>query len=228
MNARSKITRQRIWSLLAILGLAGLATLVTPPGLWADGSSGVDVYRVEEDWQLVVNEPDPTDNGPQVTCTISPADMDTAYCAFDLNYHTQPDYVAGGMQIHTWDPLDPVEYSNAADSGVMATPGETVTWTQAMTWKNSTINFQVSNGQSQTWGTFGGHSDSEEGQLFLSLPTSLSNLNSYSPDVSLNNSGVSFASNLVGSLTLVAVRWYDANGNLIKEITTPQNVHPQN
>ncbi len=227
MNARSKITRQRLWFLLAILGLAGLAMLVMPPGLWADGSSGVDVYRVEEDWQLVVNNPDPTDNGPQVTCTISPADMDTAYCAFDLNYHTQPDYVAGGMQIHTWDPLDPVEYSDAVESGVMATSGEAVTWTQAMTWNNSTINFQVSNGQSQTWGTFGGQNDKEEGHLFLSLPTSLSNLNNYSPDVSLNNSGVSFASNLVGSLTLVAVRWYDANGNLIKEITTPQNVHPQ-
>lgn len=27
--------------------------------------------RVEEDWELVVNEPDPNNNGPQVTCTIS-------------------------------------------------------------------------------------------------------------------------------------------------------------
>jgi hypothetical protein len=31
----------------------------------------------------------------------------------------------------------------------------------------------------------------------------------------------------VNSLTLVAVRRFDANGNLIDEITTPQAVHPQ-
>lgn len=227
MNARSKCSRQRFFFLLANAGLAGLAVLVTSPGLWADGSPGNDVYRIEEDWQLVAGEPDPSDNGPQVTCTISPADMDTAYCAFDLNYHTQPDYAAGGLQIHTWDPLDPIEYANSVHSGVMSTSGETVTWTQTMTWKDNAIKYQVRNGQSDTWGRFGWNCSENSGHLALTIPTTLSNLNTYSSDVSLNNSGVSFATNLVDSLTLVAVRWYDANGNLIRENTTPQLVHPQ-
>jgi hypothetical protein len=63
--------------------------------------------------------------------------------------------------------------------------------------------------------------------LTLSLPTSLSNLNSYTTDVSLSNSGVSFARNLVVSQKIVAVRWYGASGNLIQQNTTPQIVHPQ-
>lgn len=227
MNARSKFNRNRIVFLLANLGLVGLAVLVSGRGLRADGNSGPDVFKIEEDWQLIVGDPSPNDNGPQVTCTISPLDMGTAYCAFDINYHTQPDYSAGGLQIHTWDPVDPIEYSNSIHDGVMETSGETVTWTMRMKVVDNQLEFRVKNGQSQTWGQFGWQSADNAGHLSLSLPTTLSNLNGYSSDVSLNNSGVCFASNFVGSLTLVAVRWYDANGNLIKENTTPQAVHPQ-
>jgi hypothetical protein len=92
-----------------------------------------------------------------------------------------------------------------------------------MSLNNGNLNFRIANGQSQTWGQFGRNGT----HLSLDLPTTLSNLNGYSPEVSLDNSGVSFASNLVESQTLMAVRWYDANGNLIKQITTSQVVHPQ-
>ncbi|HEX7446513.1 MAG TPA: hypothetical protein VF306_03150 [Pirellulales bacterium] len=181
-----------------------------------------DVFRVEEDWQLVLLTPDASLNGPQVTCVISPLTTNDAYCAFDLNYHTQPDYSAGGLQMHVWDPNDPMMYSNLPEWGMLQTAGETVTWTQNMWLNAGVLSFQVTNGQSQTWGKFGGSSNAQ-----LSVNTSLANLNGYDSNVSLSNSGVSFASNLVSSLTLVAVRWYDANGNLIQQNTTPQLVHPQ-
>jgi hypothetical protein len=225
MSSESKAGQHRLFSWWAVCALAAIVAIVAAKSLWA-GTSGTDVYRIEEDWQLIVGDPDPGNNGPQVTCTISPADMGTAFCAFDLNYHTQPDYSAGGLQIHTWDPVDPVEYSNSIHNGIMSASGETVTWTQTMTWNNGSLNFRVVNGQSDTWGNFGGNGTSN-GHLNLDLPTALSNLNGYSPSVSLDNSGVSFASNQVNSLTLVAVRRFDANGNLIDEITTPQAVHPQ-
>jgi hypothetical protein len=205
------------------LGVAVLATVAIASLLQAQ-VPGPDVYRVEEDWALVVGQPDSDSNGPQVTCTISPADMQTAYCAFDINYHTQPEYSAGGLQLHTWDPTDPVEIANSSHTGMLNYPGETITWTQTMAWSDNEITFRVLNGRSQTWGHFGG----PNGLLVLSLPTSLANLDGYDPNVSLDNSGVSFASNLVDSLTLTAVRWYDVNGNLINQVTTPQVVHPQN
>ena len=208
---------------LSTLGLVLLSGILGGSYLWAQ-TSGVDVYRVEEDWQLVVNEPDTINNGPQVTCTISPADMGTAYCAFDINYHTQPDYVAGGLQLHTWDPNDPIAYANSNQHNMMQTSGETVSWTLRMTVSNNRIYFRVMNGQSQTWGSFGGTGDG----LHLYLPTWLPNLNTYNPTVSLQNSGVCFASNQVVSLTLLAVRYYDANHNLISQINTPQSVQSQN
>jgi len=201
--------------------VAGLVAIVAAGGLSADNSPS-DVFYVEEDWQVVVGDPENNDNGPQITCTISPADMGTAYCAFDINYHTQPEYQAGGLQLHTWDPTDPIEYANSPHTGLMETSGEVLTWTTRMSWNNGSLNFRVVNGQSQTWGQFS-HSGTH---LSLDLPTGLQNLNSYSPNVSLDNSGVSFASNLVVSQTLMAVRWYDANHNLIQEVTTPQVVHP--
>jgi hypothetical protein len=222
MKTSNTNTRHRFGLSWRAAALAGLVAVVAAGGLSAQNSS-TDVYAVEEDWQVVVSDPQLNDNGPQITCTISPADMGTAYCAFDLNYHTQPDYQAGGMQLHTWDPADPIEIASSPHNGVMQTSGETVTWTTRMAWNNGNLEFRVNNGQSQTWGSFG----QGDSQMFLSLPTPLSNLNSYSPNVSLDNSGVSFASNLVVSQTLMAVRWYDANGNLIQQVTTPQVVHPQ-
>ncbi|HUY36332.1 MAG TPA: hypothetical protein VMV69_26575 [Pirellulales bacterium] len=220
-----KIKQRGVWQMVAsqwrALGLATLATVVTTAALRGQ-TPAVNVYRVEEDWQLVVGQPDLNSNGPQVTCAISPADMQTAYCAFDINYHTQPDYSAGGLQLHTWDPSNLVEIANSSHTGMLQYAGETLTWTQTMAWSDNVLTFRVLNGQSQTWGTFGGPS----GLLALNLPTSLSNLNQYAPNVSLDNSGVSFAGNLVTSLTLQAVRWYDVNGNLIQQVTTPQVVYP--
>ncbi len=222
-----QVNSQRVWGRIAprwqAVGLAMFATVVFTAGLGAQSPSP-DVYRVEEDWELVVGQPDLDSNGPQVTCAISPAGMQTAYCAFDINYHTQPDYSAGGLQLHTWDPTDPVEIANSVHTGMLQYSGETVTWTQTMTWYDNVLMFRVLNGQSQSWGNFGG----PDGMLALNLPTTLSNLDGYDPNVSLDNSGVSFASNLVSSLTLMAIRWYDVNGNLIQQVTTPQVVHPQN
>lgn len=228
MSTHIKSNRHRFGILGGMVALAALAAVATDEGVQAQGGA-TDVFRIEEDWQLVVGDPDSLVDGPQVTCTISPLDMDTAYCAFDLNYRTQPGYQAGGLQIHTWDPTDPIEYANSSHTQVMSTSNETVTWTQTMTlypqW--DLLVFQVINGQSQTWGNFGGQKWGSSGRLILGIDTSLPNLNGYSPDVSLNNSGVSFASNLVVSQTLLAVRYYDANGKLLSQSTTPQVVHPQ-
>jgi hypothetical protein len=229
MSTSIKTNRHRIGMLGGIAALAVIAATVTGSGVSAQ-INGTDVYRIEEDWQVVVGTPDQSLVAPQVTCTISPLNMSTAYCAFDINCYSQPDWSPGGLQVHTWDPLDPIEYSNSNKTGVMNTPSETVTWTQTMTLdpSTSTIRFQVINGNSVTWGTFGGNPVlGYSGHLVLSINTALSNLNGYDPNVSLDNSGVSFGGNVVVSQTLMAVRYYDINGKLIAQITTPQVVHPQ-
>lgn len=178
--------------------------------------------RVEEDWELVVNEPDPNNNGPQVTCTISPQNVLTAYAAFDINYQTQPEYSAGGLQMHVWNPYTPIVKKDFPVSGMLSRANETITWTQSMSLVEGVLKFKVLNGQSTTWGEFGSESQA------ITVYTTLADLSGYDPNVSVQNSGVSFASTLVGSLTLKAVRWYDVAGTLVQEVTTPRQVYPKN
>lgn len=191
-----------------------LALTLLDSSAWAD-----DVVRVEEDWQLVVNQPDVNLNGPQVTCVLSPSTMDQAYFAVDINYHTQPGYLAGGLQMHAWNPGLPIVTCDFPDQGLMQTSNETVTWTQSMALADGVLTYSVFNGQSQTWGSFGGE------QIVVS--TTMGNLNSYDPQVSTTNSGVCFASNLVNTLTLVAVRYYAKDGTLLQQVTNPQVVFSQ-
>ncbi len=182
------------------------------------------VARVEEDWALVVNAPDDNDNGPQVTCVMAPLNLDNGYLALDVNFHTQPDYSPGGIQMHFWSPNTPMLVADSGLNGMLKNQTETITWTTRMTLKpGGALTFDVVKGHSQTWGEFG-----EDGKLSLTLSTSLEDLSTYSPEVSLENSGVPYASNRVTSLTLVAVRWYSASGTLLLQNTTPQLVHPQN
>jgi len=115
----------------------------------------------------------------------------------------------------------PIVTRDFPSTRMLATQGETITWTQTMALSEGTLTFQVVNGQSQTWGSFGSESEA------IALSTRLSNLNGYNPMVSIGNSGVSFASNLVTSLTLKSIRWYNASGVLLWEFSVPLVVHPK-
>jgi hypothetical protein len=212
--------RRSHWRSGLILGAALFAWGTGTAYLSAEPATG-KVMRVEEDWALVVAAPDVGNNSPQVTCTIAPLDMASGYAAFDINYRTQPNYSPGGLQLHVWNPVEPIVTSDFPAVAMLATPSETITWTQTMQLQEGKLTFQVVNGQSQTWGTFGGDDQA------ITVNTHLDNLNAYDPNVSLSNSGVSFGSNRVTSLVLKAVRWYDASGKLIRQVTAPQPVYPK-
>lgn len=214
-----KMDLRRFQRLYLILAVSGLAAVLGAAEGAAQTPTGV--ARVEEDWQLVIDQPDINNDGPQVTCVISPQTVDAVYAALDINFHSQPDYLAGGIQMHVWDPVDPIQTHNFPVTGVMQQANETVTWTQTMTIFDNVLLFQVINGSSQTWGSFGGS------HAWIAVNTSLTDLDGYDSNQSLDNSGVSYAGNRVQSLTLVAVRWYDSQGNLLQQNTTPQTVHPQ-
>jgi hypothetical protein len=202
--------------LAAVAWIAGWQTLPAqnPP---------TGVARVEEDWELIVNDPDINDNSPQITCVIAPLTVDSGYLAVDVNFHSQPEYSAGGVQIHIWSPNQPMLVADSGLTAALGTTNETITWTTKMSVAHNNLTFEVVNGNSTTWGAFG-----NDGELQLSVGALLASLDGYSPNVSLDNSGVPYASNRVTSLTLKAVRWYSASGTLLQQNTTPQLVHPQN
>jgi hypothetical protein len=197
-----------------------LGLLLLPAALRAEFPSAV--AKVEEDWELVLLEPSPENAAPQVTCAISPVGhFDGVYAALELNHGTLPDYTAGGLQLQAWNGetwLTVRDYENST----LHHSGEVVTWTSRMWISDGVLTFRVANGNSTSWGTFG-----SGGNIKLSLNTSLSNLNGYDPDLSVSQSGIGYGSQRVQSLKLKKVRYYDGNGNLMLEDTTPRVVHQE-
>jgi hypothetical protein len=205
---------------VSVIGLLLSAVLVFPlSGILADAPA-IAPDRVEEDWQLVIKATDTSLVGPQITTAMRPvSDNSAPFAAFDMNYREFPRFIPGGMQIQVWSGTN-VLSTAMQGTAQLNTPGETVTWTQSMSiGAGGTVSYLVQNGQSTTWGQFG----SAQGQLSVSYPTALDSLIGYSPDTSVKNSGVSWQSNYVTSMTLVQVRYYAA-GRLISTDTTPRSL----
>lgn len=185
---------------------------------WATIAAAQDsetIVRVEEDWELVVATPDTDSDGPQLACVISPVgDLNSVYATFELNHQSLPSYVPGGLQLQVWNGETPVNHHKYPTEAVLSNPGETVRWTQSVEVVEGGLTFEVTNGSSTTWGTFGG-----QGYLKATVSASLANLNGYSPAVSVENSGVSYAANRVESLTLRSVRVFTAAGEVQEDAT---------
>lgn len=173
------------------------------------------VVRVEEDWKMVLDVPDPVTVAPQVTCVISPAaNLDSLYAAFTLNHRGLPDFIPGGLQLQVWNNEMPLVVRDSPDVSVLSYDGETITWTQAMELNDGSLTFKIVNGHSATWGEFG-----DQGNLKVSVNSSLTNLNNYNPTVSVKNSGIGFAANRVYSLVLLRVRLITSTGAVIEDNT---------
>jgi hypothetical protein len=180
------------------------------------------VAKIEEDWELVLNQPEADNAAPQVTIVNSPVDhVDGVYATLELNHGSLPEFSPGGLQLQVWSGEDWLTVRDHADSTLHETD-EVVAWTQKMWLQSGKVNFKVDNGTSSSWGSFGGNDN-----IKLSLSTSLSDLNGYSPDVSKSNSGIGYGAQRVQSLVLKRVRYYDASGQLLLEDTTPRVVHQQ-
>lgn len=177
--------------------------------------------QIEEDWKVVIGDPDPAGAGPQISVGMCPtADDSTPSFYFNLNYRDSPSaFQAGGMQVQVWSGTSLLA-STSKGTAQCTTNGETITWTQRMALSGGSLAFTINNGQSTTWGQFGqGQSISVGGNF----STNLSSLSNYSPATSISKSVVGWESNRVTSMTLVAVRYY-SQGQLIATDTTPRSV----
>jgi hypothetical protein len=181
--------------------------------LWAEETS-VSVVKVEEFWELAVSEPDPNLDAPQVTVVTSPlGNLDGVYAAFELNHQSQPTYTGGGLQLQIWGANEvPLATRTQKNAENLTLANETVTWTLIMELADGQLTFDVDDGVSQSWGSFGVG-------VRASVATSLTNLNAYNPLVSVNGSGVGFASNRVTSLKLVKVKVHLSTGQLLEDNT---------
>jgi len=182
-------------------------------------SNGGPVVHIEEDWEAVLNEPDELMDAPQFHTTMSPAGgLDGLYFQVSWNYRENDEFISGGLECSSW-----LDNDEAASVPIREDPlsqtAETVTWTQALTLDRGTVEFRLKSGHSQSWGSFGGP------PAVLREPFTGSSLAGYSTDVSAAHSLVSYGANRVNRLRIIAVRYYDANGQLLWSDTTPRAVY---
>lgn len=191
-------------------------TEVTVSGSAFDEYPLVDLVTIEEDWELIVTEPDAALGAPHIGTIMTPfEDAGDFYLTFVVNHRFNPSFSAGGMELQLWYQGQQLGWQTFGE-GLMSTPNEKVKWTQRLELKESKLRFSVVKGTSTTWGDFGAGES-----MHLELVTTLTDLNDYHPNVSAENSGVVFASNRVGSLSLKRVRGYDKNGVLVLQDTDP-------
>jgi hypothetical protein len=196
MHAASRAARSR-WlrpvSLVLFFGLLLVASV----------APAQDLIRVEEDWEMVLGEPDYNSCGPQVACTMSPfGDIDSTHFTLEINHRSMPYWSPGGITLHHWSGEWRLQSMERQDRSVMQTNGEVVRWTQSL---DATVPgyliFQITDGTSSTWGPFGYSMN-----LKLSTVWLAGHINNYSPDVSVSRSGVAFAGNRVSSLKILRIR----------------------
>lgn len=162
------------------------------------------IVRVEEDWQLVVETPDPLQDAPQVSTWMSPTNsLSGDYFGVDFNHAQRSNYEGGGYQTKAMNGSTLVEDRLNSAGQNLQHQGETLVWTQALAIENQELVFWIKNGTSTSWGSFGGM------DTLIRRSTELSHLNGYDPEVTINSSGVGYASNRVGSLKLLRVRLID-------------------
>jgi hypothetical protein len=194
---------------MAMLGGSAIAAEPSP----------TDVMRVEEDWRVVLTDPDGRVDSPQFHTAMSPyGNLDSQFVQVVWNYRESP-FTPGGLQLQVWSSEWLLGSKNVREERLSGT-AETVTWTQVLAADGTRVSVEVTNGQSTTWGPFGGSSTRVTGFV------PVANLNQYSTDVSAESSWVSLGSNRVQELVITEVRRFGING-LLSVDSTPKVVFSQ-
>lgn len=199
-------------------GVALLAALGVPIGYAEEAGQELIPMRVEEDWEVVLNEPGESLSAPQFHTIMSPfGDLDSYHFQVCWNYRESPWVQNGGLQVLAWDGEASVG-ANAFREDALSASAETITWTQVLRTDGSTLVFRIKNGHSQTWSDFGGL------ETRLTGEAQVSDLSGYTPIAGVANSWVSYGSNRVDLLRIKEIRSYDINGTLISKDTNPRVV----
>lgn len=218
----------------SLLALAALALGLTADQAQAQVNMLPTTREVREVWKVVVSNPDPAGNGPQIMTYMSAvSDTSDPYVWFMLNVRDNPNpYSAGGLMFQIWDYSDSLVASSTSttDTAQLNTANETITWTQRLYFNanKGQLTYEILNGSSTTWGTFGS-SNGLSPVIYKTSISSSQNLSLYSPSVSVAKSRVAWQPNNVTSMTLVQVRQYDAKGTLIQtdDVNLPVNLSSQ-
>ncbi len=177
-----------------------------------------DVVLIEEEWELRLGEPDSDSSSPQISMLMSATgDLESDYFVFALNHHSAPQWAPGGLQVQYWRDGAVAQADSPNHLDTLHHYDEIVTWTQRLRLDEGDLIFEVRDGNSESWGEFGGW------DLAMRVEGNVDRLNDYRPAVSIEESGVSYAGNRVRSLTLQKLRWRFDDGEE-SELTAPIDI----
>lgn len=174
-------------------------------------ASDLDPVRVEEDWELVLNQPNAEIHSPQLTLFMFPSQSnDNMYFQLQLNHAATADYAGGGYQVTAVADGIPLDFVRSSIRQPFRQDQGLVVWTTVMANMNGEILFAVKDGLADDWGAFGGP------EYLVRMPAGgLTSLNDYSPLQTIEAVDVGFGANRVASLVLKRVRLYYPNGQVV-------------
>jgi hypothetical protein len=182
------------------------------------------VVRIEQDWELIVNEPDDDTASPQVATQMNLDASGESFAIFAINFQQVPSFWPGGMEIQLWDGEEVIDV-DAFAAYELSQINESIRWTQVLEIKDGKIRFYVKDGNSESFGSFGGTS------FAVDRPTNLANLDQFQVEDTLKNSGVLLGANRVNRLVLKETRFFDDQNQskkddvekvLVEEVSTEE------
>lgn len=166
------------------------------------------IYKVEEDWKLVVAEPQVAIHSPQLTLYTTPEkSRPLTYFQLQLNHAAREDFLGGGFMVSAVREDEVAEEARSDFRSPFTHDGELIKWTTVMAVLDGELLYAVKDGHGSAWGTFGGP------EYIVRMPAGNStSLAKYSPLQSLETVDFGFGGNRVKSLTLEKVRVYYTDG----------------
>ncbi|TWT84834.1 hypothetical protein CA13_63150 [Planctomycetes bacterium CA13] len=120
------VLRYRLISVTSLL----MMVLVTAAPCYADDST---IFKIEEVWELVVNEPDAASNSPQITFFISPnVGLENCYFQLQMNYAADDQFSGGGFHVGAFNDGQMKDQARSVTRRVLATSGDVIRWTSVM------------------------------------------------------------------------------------------------
>jgi hypothetical protein len=169
------------------------------------------VQMIEEDWEMVINEPDPNSHSPQVTFFTAPcADCEHTYFQLQMNYAADEGFSGGGFDVAAVNNETVVDEERSTTKVALTTAHDHVRWTNVMALIDGKLYFAVKSGHCNDWGAFGGP------EYLVEMETELNDLSGYQPQQSVDTVDIGFGGNRVNSVTLRAVIFHYADGTVEK------------
>lgn len=197
----------------AALCTATLALVIAVPGV-CNATPDVEtkkLVRIEEDWVVLIKNPDHKIASPQVLICMTPDGQFLAdYALLEINHGSRPDWLAGGIQLQGWKGVANVSLFNCPKTAVLDRGYDRIKFTTSIEAKgDGYTTFAIKNGKSKTWGTFGTTSTTP---IQVRVPSTRTDLTGYSRTHSVKQTHVTHGAHRVTMMYQRRVRYYFSDG----------------